>query len=517
MKNFRSLLFSCLALFVLQILLAQKLGAVQAPADESNLRPLLLGQALTGFISPFNDKDTFVVTNPGGKTIFVKVTTSPKNFPTTIAVVDPFGKVRASNVGDGGPRVSLEYIPAGTYTVVLGSRMNSVGGTYQYSIALELPQASHNTKAGLIDILMPPKTVLNEGNAGEVKSGPTNPTRIEFKMRTLLTSIQNYHWNNGNGTSKPGKLGLRSLATGKERWWQATGVSGQGGVPNAYWQAKPLVLLPPGIYQILDSEPETWACNSESNGRGFSVVAACDVVKESAREMSASQDKAQKMQVFDWNDPNFILSNYAVYAHHDVVSFLTRTEEKPVQTEPTVKPVQTEPTVKPVQTEPTVKPVTHGKRWILESVTKEKPSLREDTPYRFNQKYTIGDGTSSGGMDWEDTYHSTGSIRTKASWTIPHSSLAAGAKVPVTLAQSVQCQQTGGWRSTSSSVTMYVNESRYDGIYQQGWTTSFPAPQKKKFDFLVPSGSKNSKMTIKIATYNDGGSGAIVYTYRLCE
>jgi hypothetical protein len=32
------------------------------------------------------------------------------------------------------------------------------------------------------------------------------------------------------------------------------------------------VTLPPGAYTVIDSDPPTWAQNSESGGRGFIVV-----------------------------------------------------------------------------------------------------------------------------------------------------------------------------------------------------------------------------------------------------
>lgn len=45
-----------------------------------------------------------------------------------------------------------------------------------------------------------------------------------------------------------------------------------GGVVNAYRTAKPNVTLPAGTYTIIDSDPETWAQNAGSNGRGHAFV-----------------------------------------------------------------------------------------------------------------------------------------------------------------------------------------------------------------------------------------------------
>jgi hypothetical protein len=40
-------------------------------------------------------------------------------------------------------------------------------------------------------------------------------------------------------------------------------------VANAYWVVKPNVVIPPGTYTVVDSDPGTWAQNSETLGKGM--------------------------------------------------------------------------------------------------------------------------------------------------------------------------------------------------------------------------------------------------------
>jgi hypothetical protein len=51
--------------------------------------------------------------------------------------------------------------------------------------------------------------------------------------------------------------------------WQATGEPGQGGVPDAAWVVRPNIVIPPGTYTVLDSDPSTWAQNQETGGAGM--------------------------------------------------------------------------------------------------------------------------------------------------------------------------------------------------------------------------------------------------------
>jgi len=46
-------------------------------------------------------------------------------------------------------------------------------------------------------------------------------------------------------------------------------LSGQGDVPDAYWVVNPNLVISSGTYTVIDSDPDTWAQNSETNGIGM--------------------------------------------------------------------------------------------------------------------------------------------------------------------------------------------------------------------------------------------------------
>ena len=51
--------------------------------------------------------------------------------------------------------------------------------------------------------------------------------------------------------------------------WQASGITTQGGVPNAYWTVNPGIVIPAGTYTVIDSDQDTWAQNDETGGAGI--------------------------------------------------------------------------------------------------------------------------------------------------------------------------------------------------------------------------------------------------------
>lgn len=111
-------------------------------------------------------------------------------------------------------------------------------------------------------------TIFDNGNIAAVRNRPTRPTEFELLEPTRIVTIKTYHWNNGRG-SIPGTIAVRSMSGETYGPWQAAGEPGQGGVPNAYWAARPNADLPAGQYTVIDSNPSTWAQNSLSGGAGF--------------------------------------------------------------------------------------------------------------------------------------------------------------------------------------------------------------------------------------------------------
>ncbi len=105
-------------------------------------------------------------------------------------------------------------------------------------------------------------------NVRGVQNGATTPTTFTVSLAWTVTEIRTYHWNNGRG-AKPGTIGLRAANGAIYGPWQATGESGSGGAPNVYWVVKPNVIIGPGTYTVLDSDPGTWSQNEETGGRGM--------------------------------------------------------------------------------------------------------------------------------------------------------------------------------------------------------------------------------------------------------
>jgi hypothetical protein len=105
-----------------------------------------------------------------------------------------------------------------------------------------------------------------------VNNGPTNPTNFSLDRLSIITKIQTYHWNHGQG-QKPGTIGLTSDAGKMYGPWQAYGTEGVGEVSNANWVAVTNDLeLPPGNYTVVDSDPSTWSHNRETNGQGITWI-----------------------------------------------------------------------------------------------------------------------------------------------------------------------------------------------------------------------------------------------------
>jgi len=113
--------------------------------------------------------------------------------------------------------------------------------------------------------------VLNVGNIDAVSNGPTSPTQFTVTKPYRLTLIQTYHWNNGRG-AQPGTIGLIKEDGTLFGPWRVMTKPGQGGVPNAYWEVSPNIVVPAGTYTIVDSDPATWSRNARSGGRGMAVI-----------------------------------------------------------------------------------------------------------------------------------------------------------------------------------------------------------------------------------------------------
>jgi hypothetical protein len=129
------------------------------------------------------------------------------------------------------------------------------------------PTASAPTEAPVITGVE--EQIYEINTLGAVYNDPTTPTIFTIYDTWLVTEIVNYHWNDAQG-AEPGTIALQAEDGTLYGPWQAHTLPGQGGVPNAYWVVNPQVVLPPGTYTVIDSDPSTWAQNSETGGIGIS-------------------------------------------------------------------------------------------------------------------------------------------------------------------------------------------------------------------------------------------------------
>jgi len=114
--------------------------------------------------------------------------------------------------------------------------------------------------------------IFNNENAGSVENSPSCSPSFTIDRSYYISSIENYHWNYGSGTTEAGTIGLQKEDGTIYGPWNVEASSGQGGVPKANWIAHPEKILPPGTYTIVDSDPSTWSQNSDSSNCGFSKV-----------------------------------------------------------------------------------------------------------------------------------------------------------------------------------------------------------------------------------------------------
>lgn len=113
------------------------------------------------------------------------------------------------------------------------------------------------------------RTLFDNWNKVLVGNGPKRPTQFTLSAPATVTSILNYHWNNGKGQTV-GTIALKSSDGRVYGPWQATPLP--SAVPTANWIVRPNAPIPAGTYTVIDSHPATWSQNERSGGAGFSSI-----------------------------------------------------------------------------------------------------------------------------------------------------------------------------------------------------------------------------------------------------
>ncbi len=128
--------------------------------------------------------------------------------------------------------------------------------------------------------LTPSKSVPAKGyifdnwNTYGVVNGPTADTVFTIDEAYTITFIADYHWNGGKG-AVPGKKSISLVDSHGSVYgpWDVTTSPGQGGAPNVNWECHPGVVIPAGMYKVVDPDPATWSQNDASGNSGFTRVA----------------------------------------------------------------------------------------------------------------------------------------------------------------------------------------------------------------------------------------------------
>jgi hypothetical protein len=107
--------------------------------------------------------------------------------------------------------------------------------------------------------------IYNNGNLSGVENNPTYDTTFDITDSYEVTSITDYHWNNGQGASG-GTIRLEDSDGNEIGTWPVTVRNG------VYWDVHPNTVIDPGEYTVVDSDPSTWAQNLESDNSGITDV-----------------------------------------------------------------------------------------------------------------------------------------------------------------------------------------------------------------------------------------------------
>lgn len=141
------------------------------------------------------------------------------------------------------------------------------------------------------------------------------PPRFTLKTHHKISKIMTYHWNDANG-SEIGEIGLMGSDNTPYGPWEAYGIEGQGGVPNAYMVVEPNVELPPGEYRIYTSQLDTWSTNTSANGLGMAQITGVEL-KEVEVDQNAPPTTPVKEAVFKIHIKNDSLSSQVLYMGHN--------------------------------------------------------------------------------------------------------------------------------------------------------------------------------------------------------
>lgn len=115
-------------------------------------------------------------------------------------------------------------------------------------------------------------TTLSKARVDNGATAPEFTLPLQGPAVCTATKILTYHWNYGDGVT-PGTIALQGSDGSYYGPYQASGEDGMGGVPNANWVIfVNIPIVQQVTYTVINSDPETWAQNSETGGVGIAII-----------------------------------------------------------------------------------------------------------------------------------------------------------------------------------------------------------------------------------------------------
>jgi hypothetical protein len=110
------------------------------------------------------------------------------------------------------------------------------------------------------------RVIARNGGVGAVTLGATRPSVFTTLSTYRVEQVMTYHY---GANRRPGTIALRHADGTVYGPWQAAGAVGQGNVRDAYWWVRPDVVIKPGRYTVVDSDPSTWGHEAVTRGAGI--------------------------------------------------------------------------------------------------------------------------------------------------------------------------------------------------------------------------------------------------------
>ena len=185
----------------------------------------------------------------------------------TGAVLGPYPWIDSVSWPGGGRKLLIlpnVTLPAGTYQVVVGNAAQwaeNPASKGQGFVQLE-GQAVSMPSGNAVQIFTNVNTAAVQGGGGALRPMFTLATPM------MITRIEQYHYNNGQGATG---VVIQLFTSLWSENFIASGSTGSGaGLVN--WIATPNIMLPAGSYLVGTSSLDTWSYNAGSAGEGFVTI-----------------------------------------------------------------------------------------------------------------------------------------------------------------------------------------------------------------------------------------------------